>query len=76
MSTMKNAIIEILNSGTGSGVDNCGILFTYPLEDGRFSVSWGEDWKSHEEIFLTAEEAADRFLELRSEKKLGFDFEK
>ena len=68
---MEDAIIHILKSGTGCGVELFDILRLYPLEDGRFAVVYDEE----EQIFDSAEEATDEFLTIREDMKLGFDYE-
>jgi hypothetical protein len=70
---MRDAIVEILKSGTGCGVEFAAMLFVHQLEDGRFRVGCEGD---HDEwIFHNAEMAAICFLNKRREKGLGFDFE-
>jgi len=41
-----------------------GCIAVYPLEDGTFGIETDR-----------SEEAVDKFLALRKERKLGFDFE-
>jgi len=76
---VEDAIVELLESGVGFGVDLFSRLTVVHLEDGQFAV-WV--WKTppcynieKEYCFASARSAAQCFLRLRSEMQLGYDFE-
>lgn len=70
---MLKDIVNILESGTGLGVEFANTLFVHQLEDGRFRVMYEEQ---DEWIFDDATKAALCFLTERKKRQLGYDFEK
>lgn len=66
------AIICLLESDAGFGIELMGVLYCYRLENGKYSVAYAEE----ERTLATATEAADLFIAWRNKFKLGFDFEK
>jgi len=69
---MREAILTILKSGTGHGVEFAGRLNVYPSTNGKFAI---EIDRSEYVYFDNAEQAVDKYLSLRQERELGFDFE-
>lgn len=63
----------------GLGVEFAMLIGIDQLEDGRWrvwlsSAPWADP--KEEELFTTPREAVRRFLKLRDERKLGFDYER
>jgi hypothetical protein len=74
----RAAIITLITAPAGYEVDLFGgLLSVRRLEDGRFALHQEKPDGSNptEKIYTQVEDAVDRFLALRSELKLGFDYE-
>lgn len=71
-------IAEIISRPAAYGVDLFGMLSVEPLESGIWAVRvWNPALGTliEESVFDTPIAAAERFVEMRREKKLGFDHE-
>lgn len=69
---MKEAIIDLLKSRIGFEINLFEVIFVGEAEDHTYYVydnDAGEEW-----IFDTPEEAAEYFMQLRSDKELGCDY--
>jgi hypothetical protein len=77
---LRSIIISLLRQGMGFGVELFDVLSIDELEDGTFRVLDQRNWeeeicKGEEHIFKDVKEAVDKFLALREERQLGYDFE-
>lgn len=77
---IETALAILLSSGMGFQIHICGSLGVWQLEDGRFAVfdQRDESKKLHEGkriVFGKAMWAINWFMKVRSERKLGFDYE-
>ena len=74
----RDLIVSLLKLPSGVGVEMFMVLGACRLENYDFCV-WQEaeigTGVITEEVFVTAQEAADRFIQLRRERRLGIDFE-
>lgn len=77
-----NAIVTLLESNVGYGIEFFGVLTLNQLEDLSYAVShkkYEAETRVYvfdfEEIFIDAKEAAEFFLQKRREYELGYDFE-
>lgn len=76
------ALVTLLESNIGYGIDLFGLLSLYQLEDGRFSVNrfvydseTREFLHDFEELFENARQAVEFFEKKRQEYEVGFDIE-
>ena len=77
---VRSNIIALLRSNIGFGIEIFELLSVGQAEDGSFlvydqrdatkSLYEGKEWQ-----FKDVKDAVDKFLEIRDERKLGFDFE-
>jgi hypothetical protein len=78
---LRSIIISLLRQGMGFGVELFGLLSIDELEDGRFRIFDQRDHhadlcQGEEHIFKDVKDAVDKFLELRQDRMLGYDFER
>lgn len=78
---LRKSLKRLLKSNIGVSVNLFDLLSITQYEDLTFAVLNQEDHtksleNSKEYVFETAEEAIDKFLELRDKRKLGYDYEK
>lgn len=77
---LRSIIISLLRQKMGFGVELFDVLSIDELEDGTFRIldqrNWEEDiCKGEELIFKDVKDAVDKFLALREERQLGYDYE-
>jgi hypothetical protein len=78
---LRSIIISLLRQKIGFGVELFDVLSIDELEDGTFRILDQRDWtqeicKGEEYIFKDVKKAVDKFLALRQERQLGYDFER
>lgn len=78
---LRSIIISLLRQGMGFGVELFNVLSIDELEDGSFRILDQRDTDAdicagEEYIFTDVKEAVDKFLALREERQLGYDFER
>lgn len=78
---LRSIIISLLRQGMGFGVELFDVLSIDELEDGTYRILDQRNWeeeicKGEEHIFKDVKEAVDKFLALRAERQLGYDFER
>lgn len=73
--TAAAALSTLLSLNIGYGVEFMGTLSLYQLEDLHFAVVRTDGTTALEETFADVNEAVSRFLHLRTELRLGYDFE-
>jgi hypothetical protein len=71
----RRCMIALLREPEGFGVELFDQMGLMRLCNGRFGVWYEDSDESHMEEFDEPEEAVDRFLELRDQRELGYDFE-
>jgi len=72
------SIAQLISDKAGYGVNLFSMLHVYALEGEGFVVLETNPLtnEEHEQVFKTAEEAAQVFVKCRHERQLGFDYEK
>lgn len=78
---IKESITHLLIFNIGFGVELFLSLSIDQLEDGRFRIFDQRDWdkdlcNGKEYIFEDVNEAVEKFLTIREERELGYDFER
>lgn len=73
-------IVALLSRPAAYEISVTGLVEVFRMEDGRYVVydhrgPYTPKRKSIEHIVATAREAAELFLKIRHERKLGFDYE-
>lgn len=73
--SFAHSIVPILQHPGGLGVEFEEQIGVYRQQDGTFSVFWKDSDDTHFEEYTHPLKAAERFVQLRDERKLGYDFD-
>lgn len=73
--SLYDSLLEVLESKEGYDLELFGTIWVGRYENGQYGVTDENDPDETEYLFDTAKEALDKFIELREQYHLGYDYE-